>query len=262
MRRLIAVGMILVTGLAISGCTTPPTYDSGPVVMLPQNYEGRWQSISGADSLTLSINGSVFGTAGCEAFSGAYSESIADIRSIDGLIFDNSRCGEDIESEIRDTVAGRFTLELSSNDHLSITSEQTNNVAEFARVPLEVSDLRGDWLLTSGNDNVAEIALDNINGQMSLFIDEHGISGTDDCNSLGYIYAGPEEPSIFDAEFPLEKIVSTAVGCIIVERGKTPAPSGSYTRALSSVTDAAFEGDGLVLSGPATVLRFIEKPVK
>jgi hypothetical protein len=253
---------IIVAGLALSGCTTSePDNTTSPSP--PLDFEGRWQTGPGSDSLTFSINGSIFGTAGCETFSGSYAGQVAKVSSIDGVTFDDSRCADESPTDFHDIVAGEFSLAMLSTGNLELSPINESSAITFARAALAVSDLRGTWLLVSGHDEVAEIALDNIRGQMRLSVGEHGVGGTNDCNSLGYTWAGPEEPSIIDADFPFDSFATTEVGCDSVEPDQTPAPSGSYLGALSVISNAEF-GDGeLVLTGPATELRFIEKdPVK
>ena len=120
-----------------------------------------------------------------------------------------------------------------------------------------MSDLRGEWRLVSGHDDSAKIAAGSHYGEKTLSVDDHGVGGSDDCNSFGYSYPSADPPSIYDWTFPLDSLLSTAVGCLPAAGALSPAPSGHYSSALVDVTEATFEGDELVLRGGESELRFV-----
>lgn len=258
MKRLMVVGMIVLAAVSVSGCAAPETNQTLKFVPGP-TIHGRWATPNGSDSISFSLNGSVFGSAGCETFTGSFSEA-GSKTTVDGVVFDDSRCSGERGSELRDSFASEFTATAPTNDNLSISSQSADVTTKLVRTRLKVSDLRGEWRLVSGHDDTAEIAVDAGHGDKTLSFDDHGVGGSDDCNSFGYTFEGPEEPSIFDWSFPLGSLVSTARGCRPA-MGDVPlattAPSGHYSVALAAVTEASFEGSELVLHGGDSELRFV-----
>jgi len=232
--------------------------------------KGRWTAadylvpalFGEQDSVTFSANGSVIGNNGCEQYSADYVADASGSLRVSEIVTDTALCSFPWEHGVGgfgDEIATNMSFTLPSEDSLVLTSA-TGRQFSFERAPLRVSDLRGNWVVTGWSDAEGEATVTSSDMNGYLGIDDDGVSGFDGCNGLGF---SPDEGVVFgilDKEFPIEFESSTDKGCMAAGPSDLSRISGFSSRfkdVVSNGTEAHFDGDKLVVTGPSTTATLV-----